>query len=147
VVRKRAEHFGEFFDIGAAAAKLGGHAGLHQAGRLQGGEVVGDEAILVGGFVGALGEDWPECARDLDGRANLDGLGRGSSGGVHENLHKRPNLRLVSPTLALHSSPRSALPELLGSVRCCLSTSFCRRSDRPGGRGYTICTWYLSVLG
>ncbi len=67
VIGERAQHGGQLVDIGAAAAQLARHAGLDEAGRLQHGEIVGDEAILVGGFVGALGEDRAELAGDFDG--------------------------------------------------------------------------------
>ena len=59
VIGQRAQHRGQIVDVGAAAAKLARHAGLDQAGLLQQGEIVGDEAILVGRIVGALGEVGP----------------------------------------------------------------------------------------
>ncbi len=69
MLAEHAQHLGELVDVGAAAAKFGGHAGLDQAGCLQRGKIIGDELVLVGGGLGALGKDRSKLAGDLDGAA------------------------------------------------------------------------------
>ena len=71
MIGERAQHGGQLVDVGAAAAQRGGHAGLDEAGGLQGGEVVGDEAVLVGRLGGAAGEQGAELAGDLGGARRL----------------------------------------------------------------------------
>ena len=63
MVAKLAQHRGQFGDIRAAAAKLGRHARFDQAGVLQGFVVLGNEAVVLVGVGGALGELHAEQAR------------------------------------------------------------------------------------
>ncbi len=67
----RAQHLGELVDIGAAAAKLGRHAGLNQACGLQVREILGDEPVLVRLLLGAPREDRAELLCELDRAARF----------------------------------------------------------------------------
>ena len=80
----------EFVDISAAAAKLRGHAGFQQPGRFQQREILGNELIFIHCLAGALCNDWPKVARNVDNRASLRRTGIDGLDDTHDVfLHGR----------------------------------------------------------
>ena len=75
VIAEMPQHRGEFVHVGATAAKLGRHAGREQPRGFEQGEIVNDELVCIIPFAGALCEDRPKLARDVENSAWLSRAG------------------------------------------------------------------------
>ena len=78
LIGEGAQHGGKLVDAGATAAEFHRYAGLEQSGRTQGGDVVGDEIVLVGRVIGAASEQDGEFLSNVGdaavfGRIELNG--------------------------------------------------------------------------